>query len=77
LVLIPPNKRTAKNFVEIVYELALEHYYYHENYEHLILMEDGILVHHSNVPKFWKEKLGLMKLNWPANPPDLNLIENL
>ena len=33
LVLIPPDKCTAKDFVEIVYESALEHfYYYHDNY---------------------------------------------
>jgi hypothetical protein len=37
LVLIPPDKRTAKDFVEIVYESTLEHYYYyHKKYEHLI-----------------------------------------
>jgi hypothetical protein len=28
LVLILPDKRTTKDFVEIVYEFALEHYYY-------------------------------------------------
>ena len=57
LVLTPPNKHTTKKFVEIVYEFALEYYYYHENYKYLILIEDGTLVHHNNAPKFWKEKL--------------------
>ena len=53
LVLIPPDKRTAKDFVEIVYELALEHFYYHhDNYQDLILMEDGGPVHQSKAPKF-------------------------
>ena len=33
LVLIPSNKCIAKDFVEIVYELALEHFFYHhDNY---------------------------------------------
>jgi hypothetical protein len=78
LVLIPPDKRIIKDFVEIVYESALEHYYYHhENYEHLFLMEDGAPLHRSNAPKFRRKELGLTKLNWPANSPDLNPIENL
>jgi hypothetical protein len=64
LVLIPPDKRIAKDFIEIVYESALEHYYYHhENYAHLILMEDGATVNRNNAPKFWREELGLTKLN--------------
>jgi hypothetical protein len=50
-------------------------YYYHENYEHLILMEDGALMHCSNLPKIWKEELALTKLNWPVNSHDLNPIE--
>jgi hypothetical protein len=51
LVLIPPNKHTTKDFLELVYEFVLEHcYYHHENYKHLILMEDGAPVHHNNAP---------------------------
>jgi hypothetical protein len=78
LVLIPRDKHTTKDFIEIVYESTLEHYFYHhENYVHLILMEDGAPMHHSNAPKFWREELGLTKLTWPANSHDLNPIDNL
>lgn len=78
LVLFPPNKRTAADFVEIVCEGALENYYWHhDHHEHLILMEDGAPVHRSNAQKFWREQLGLTKLEWPANSPDLNPIENV
>ena len=66
------------DFVEIVYEGALEHYYWHHNhYEHLILMEDGAPVHHSNAQKYWREQLGLRKLKWPPNSPNLNPIESV
>ena len=78
LVLIPPNKRTTKDFVEIVYESTLEHFYYHhDNYQNLILVKDGAPVHQSKAPKFWWEEIGLKKLNWPANSLNLNPIENL
>ena len=78
LVLIPPDKRIAKDFVEIVYKSTLEHFYYHHNnYQDPILMEDEAPVHRSKVPKFWRKEIGLKKLNWPANSPNLNPIENL
>jgi len=63
LVLFPPNKGIAADFVGIVCEGVLENYYWHhEHHEHLILMEDGALVHHNNAQKFWKKQLGLTKL---------------
>ena len=63
LVLIPPNRRIATDFVEIVYEGASKHYYWlHNHYEHLILMEDGAPVHCSNAQKDWRLQLGLRKL---------------
>ena len=40
-------------------------------------MEDGAPVHGSNIQKDWREQLGLKKLDWPPNSPDLNPIENV
>ena len=78
LVLFPPSRIIATDFVEIMYEATLEHYYYHHNnYEHLILMEDGALVHRSNAQKYWQEYLGLKKLKWPKNSRDLNPLKNI
>jgi len=74
----PPYKHTATDFVEIVCEGALEHYYWHYNqYKHLILMEGGAPLHHSKAQKFWREELGLTKLKWPTNSLDLNPIDNI
>ena len=64
LVLIPPEKRKALDFVDIVYESALEPFYYHhDNYEHLILMEDGALVHSSHVVANWRKQIGLQSFS--------------
>jgi hypothetical protein len=50
------------------------YYWYHE---HLILLEDGTPVYCSNAQNFWREHLGLTKLEWPTNSLDLNPIENV
>jgi transposase len=42
-----------------------------------VLMEDGAPVHRSKICEEWKQQHLLEKLNWPANSPDLNPIENL
>ena len=56
LVLIPLEKRKALDFVDVVYELALEPFYYHhDNYKHLILMEDGAPVYSSRVVANWRD----------------------
>ena len=43
----------------------------------LILMEDGPSVHRSSAAKAWHDKRSLAKLEWPAQSPNLNPIENL
>ena len=49
LMLFLFNRRIVADFVKIVYETTLEHYCdYHNNYEHLILMKDGVPMHYSN-----------------------------
>ena len=42
-----------------------------------VLMEDGAPVHRSKICEEWRQQRLFEKLNWPANSPDLNPIENL
>ena len=48
-----------------------------ENCLTTILQDDNAPVHQANVVKAWKERNKLNSLEWPAQSPDLNPIENL
>jgi hypothetical protein len=51
LVIMPANRRSAHDFVEIVYEGALSGFnFLHDCSEDLILIEDSALVHRALFP---------------------------
>ena len=78
LIAMPPGRRTAIDFVEIVYDGVLGPFLdAHEDASGLVLMEDGAPVHWSKAPATWRENHQIQKLEWPPNSPDLNPIENL
>ena len=44
--------------------------------EHMIWMDNGAGYHISKTTTKWKQQMDLICINWPAQPPDLNTIEN-
>ena len=78
LVIMAPRERTAKHFVQKVYEGTLSGFYFmHHKLEELTLMEYGAPVHQSKYSKSWRQAHSMKKLVWPASLPDLNPIESL
>ena len=75
LVFMPKDRRSAKDFVEVVYNVELLHFM--SRVPQGLLMEDGALVHRSKVCEQWRQIHLLEKLDWPANSPNLNPTENI
>ncbi|MBW0508406.1 hypothetical protein O181_048121 [Austropuccinia psidii MF-1] len=40
-------------------------------------MEDNVPVHTAVFSNQWRKRNGILKMEWPAHSPDLNLIENI
>jgi transposase len=72
---MPKDRRSAKDFVELVYNGELLHFM--GRVPQGLLMEDGAPIHCSKLCGEWRQSHLLEKLDWPANSPDLNPIENL
>jgi hypothetical protein len=78
LICMFPNRCTAVDYVEIVYDGMLDSFLgEHEGVRKIVLMEDGVLVHRGKVAKDWRENHDLEKIEWPIQSPDLNPIENV
>ena len=75
LVFMPKSRRSAKDFVEVVYDGELVHFM--GRVPQGVIMEDGAPVHRSKICEEWRQTHLLEKLNWLANSPDLNPIENV
>ena len=75
LVIMDRTRRTAEDFVLQAYEQGLRSLL--SKVQDPILMEDGAPVHRSKFPKEWRERNNVEKLDWPAQSPDLNPIENV
>jgi transposase len=78
IIVMPPGRTLSSDYVELVYEKCLSELLSSPNCPtNLILMEDGAPVHRSKKANDWRDQHSLLKLDWPANSPDLNPIENL
>ena len=66
LIFMPKDRRSAKDFVEVVYNVELLHFM--SRMPQGLLMEDGTPVHHSKVCEdgdkytFWRSSIGLQIL---------------
>ncbi|MBW0580385.1 hypothetical protein O181_120100 [Austropuccinia psidii MF-1] len=84
LVFLPLGQRSAANFIEKIYKPGLLSFYKElidavvaKNYDQLTLMEDGAPIHMAQVSNDWQQSNNSHKLQWPANSPSLNPIENV
>jgi transposase len=75
LAFMDRGRRTAVDYVDMVYQGPLLDMMC--KVSGAVLMEDGAMIHRSNAPKQWRELYMLSKLEWPAQSPDLNPIENM
>ena len=75
LAIMPKGKKKSVDFVERVCNPVLLDFY--NSVEGAILMEDNAPIHTAAAAKEWRSDHGIVKLQWPAQSPDLNPIENL
>lgn len=58
IVIMPPDRRTIGDFVDIVYEGCLSGFYFmHDDPQSLMLMEDGAPVHHDLLPRNGEKRM--------------------
>ena len=69
------SRHSAKDFMEVVYDGKLIHFM--GQVPQGVLMEDGAPVHCNKICEERRQNHQLEKLNWPANSPNLNPIENV
>ncbi|KAF2264949.1 hypothetical protein CC78DRAFT_462752, partial [Lojkania enalia] len=71
------NKGKLNSEVYIVYMLPVINAYKTYENKQLIVIEDNSSVHTSKATVTAEYELGIQKIWWPANSPDLNPIENV
>jgi hypothetical protein len=66
--------KLQKRLVSLLFK---SNYGFKQSSSSLTLMKDGAPIYRSKAPKVWKDRQALRKLEWPAQSPDLNPIENI
>jgi transposase len=74
----PPGERKAESFVKNIYEKHLIPFLKDADPDQRIsLMEDNAPVHTARVSREFLDSYNINKIDWPAQSPDLNPIENV
>ena len=79
LLVIPKDRRTGEDYVEIVLEGPLWDFYCQMAEERglAIVMEDGAPTHRSLKAREWRQRNGVEVLPWCTQSPDLNPIKHM
>jgi hypothetical protein len=75
LALCPEGRMNATKYCGVLEEHLLP--FWNSLDKDLIFMQDGAPPHTANLTKKWKAAHGITCMNWPAQSPDLNPIENI
>lgn len=73
------EKITAKTYLKILeaHLLPFQRIVYDLSSPHLIFQQDNAPIHTAKIVTKWFEEKNIETINWPANSPDLNPIENI
>lgn len=75
LVLCPEGKMNAVKYCKVLEENFLG--FWNALDKDAVFMEDGASIHRAKYSKAWRAENNINSLEWPAQSPDLNPIENL
>jgi hypothetical protein len=79
LIVIPSDRRTARDYVDLVLDGPLMAFYLELSQARgdVMIMEDGAPVHRSKLAQQHHVEHKIRTLDWPAQSPDMNPIEHV